>query len=149
MQAEDFTASPYASAVRIFEVVLGGLLYWRLVLSGMRSLSSMIGTGQQTVRARRTIAHVYYLVLGLAALAVGILNPVGLFVTLASAAASSFGGQAGMISIGFVPGREDAPHSYEVGRNWLLLALGVATTAAFALTSSWARQYDRLRPDVR
>lgn len=129
-----FEGVPYATAIRIAEVVLGAILYWKIVMAGMRSLSAMIGTGPQTVRARRTIAHLYYAMVGLSALAVGVLNPVGLFVTVASAAASSFGGQAGMISIGFAPGREDEPHAYSVGRRWAVLAAGIIMVIAFALT---------------
>jgi hypothetical protein len=110
----------------------GGFAYWRLVVLGMRTLAEMIGQGAETRKARRTIAHLFYGVLCLAAVVASLPNPVGLFVTLASATAASFGGNAGLISIGFAT-RPGEARAFRVGRNGMLLAIGLATTAAFAI----------------
>jgi hypothetical protein len=64
---------------------------------------------------------------------VGLLNPVGLFVTIMSAAASSFGGLAGFISIGFAAPGADAPRPFEVARNWAVIAGGGLVLTTFAV----------------
>jgi len=111
----------------------GGGVYVLLVKAGIRTLSRMIGTGPSTMSARKRIAHGFYAVLCLAALLASLLNPIGLFITLASAAAASFGGHAGLISIGFAPGgQQDVPLPFAIERSWLLIAAGGVATLAFA-----------------
>jgi hypothetical protein len=117
---------------RILFAVGGAFAYWRLVVLGMRTLADMIGQGPGTRTARRTVAHVFYAVLCVTAVIASLPNPVGLFVTLASATAASFGGNAGLISIGFAT-RPGEARAFRLGRNWMLLAIGLATTAAFAI----------------
>jgi len=117
---------------RILFAVGGAFAYWKLVVLGMRTLAEMIGQGPETRKARRTIAHLFYAVLCLAAVVASLPNPVGLFVTLASATAASFGGNAGLISIGFAT-RPGEARAFGIGRNWILLAVGLAVTGAFAI----------------
>src|SRR3569623_2647938 len=83
--------------------------------------------------ARRIIAHGYYATIGAVAVLVGLLNPIGMFITIMSAAASSFGGNAGMISVGFaVPGGATTK-SFVIARNWAIVMAGVVVSAGFAL----------------
>ena len=118
---------------RVGESVLGIAAYILLVRAGMRSLTAMLGSGAATRRARGRIAHVYYAACGLGAVVVGLLNPVGLFITVMSAAASSFGGLAGFISIGFAADGPDAPRDFVVARNWLVVVAGLILLVAFAV----------------
>lgn len=69
---------------------------------------------------------------GSACLAVGILNPLGLYVLLASAIASSFGGASGLLWCARLA-RDDEAVTLSVGRNWLWIVGGVALVAAYAL----------------
>src|SRR3546814_12183550 len=62
-----------------------------------------------------------------------LLNPVGLFILLMSAAASSFGGLAGFISIGFAVPKGATETGFAVGRRWPLFVAGLLATLAFAL----------------
>lgn len=118
---------------RVVEVVIGGVAYALIVVKAIRSLATMIGTGPATKSARRTIAHGYYATAGMAAVLTGLLNPVGLLITIMSAAASSFGGLAGFISIGFANRDEAVATPFVIGRNWLLLGAGAGVLIAFAL----------------
>jgi len=111
----------------------GGFAYWQLVKAGMRGLDAMIGQGLATRAARRTIAHLFYLVLCASAVLVGLLNPVGLFITLASAAAATFGGKAGLISIGYATRPDGAAREFAVGRSLVLFVSGLAASIAFAV----------------
>jgi len=118
---------------RAGEFLFGLLVYIWLVRSAIRGLTAMLGDSPATKATRSTIAHGYYLVAGVAAVLTGLLNPVGLFILLMSAAASSFGGLAGFISIGFAVPRGTTETGFAVGRNWPLFATGAFATLAFAL----------------
>lgn len=123
---------PMPLAWRVAEIVAGVLTYILVVRAGIRALSDMLGTGAETRPARCRIAHPFYLASGLGAVLVGLLNPVGLFITIMSAAASSFGGLAGFISIGFAARGPDAPRMFIIRRNWAVIATGALTLLIFA-----------------
>lgn len=118
---------------RVGLFALGALAYWRLVLLGVSTLNAMIGQGPQTKSARQTAAHLFYGVLCVAAVLASLPNPVGLFITLASATAASFGGKAGLISIGFATMPEGEPRAFRIVRGPALLGIGIAASVAFAL----------------
>lgn len=82
---------PLPALWRVAFVLIGGIAYWRLVVLGIRSLAAMIGEAVATNGARKRVAHSYYVTIGAAAVLVGLLNPIGFFITILSAAASSFG----------------------------------------------------------
>ncbi|MBB5716390.1 hypothetical protein [Sphingomonas aerophila] len=114
-------------------VLLVGLIaYVVIVRAAISGLDDLLGTGPATRPARKRIAHTYYAAAGAGAVLVGLFNPVGLFVTIASAAASSFGGLAGFISIGFAARGPDAPRPVTLRRNWAVIAAGVVALALFA-----------------
>lgn len=123
---------PLPSAWRIGFLAFGALIYWRLIVAGIAGLTAMLGDGASTRTARRAIAHLYYGALGLVAVLVGLLNPVGLFITIMSAAAASFGGHAGLISIGFAVPRGTGERGFVIDRNWWVIGAGIAVSAAFA-----------------
>jgi len=118
---------------RAAELGVGVVAYVLLVRAAIRTLTVMLGDSAATGPARRIVAHGYYTTIGVVAVLVGLLNPIGMFITIMSAAASSFGGNAGMISVGFaVPGGQTT-RPFVVRRNWAIVVVGVATSAAFAV----------------
>ena len=118
---------------RVGFIAVGGFVYFRLVMAAISALNAMLGDTAETKVARRRIAHLFYATLGFDAVLVGLLNPVGVVITIMSAAASSFGGNAGFISIGYaVPSGSNA-RSFTIARSWAIFALGVAISAGFAV----------------
>lgn len=124
---------PLPLAWRLGEIALGIAAYVALIIAGNRALNGMIGSGPSTAGSRRRIAHGFYATAGACAVLVGLLNPLGLVITLTSAMASSLGGLAGFISIGYSVGRADAPRPFVLARNWPLAALGMIVLLGFAL----------------
>ena len=118
---------------RAAELAFGIFAYVLLVRAAIRSLTAMLGDSAATGPARRTIAHGYYATIGVAAVLVGLLNPVGIFITIMSAAASSFGGNAGMISIGFAVPHGATTKPFVIGRNWAIVLVGAVVLVGFAL----------------
>jgi hypothetical protein len=128
---------------QIIEIVIGIASYILLVRAAIRALNTMIGKGPATRRVRRLIAHVYYASAGAAAVLVGLLNPVGIVITVMSAAASSFGGLAGFISIGYAVGDEGEAVPIVLHRNLAIVSAGVAASIAFALILGPSLQFRR------
>lgn len=124
---------PYPLAFRALFALGGALAYWRLYLLGNKALSAMIGQGLETKAARRSIAHIFYAVACATAVLVGLLNPIGLFITLASAAAATFGGKAGLISIGYATHDKGEPLPFTIGRSWPIVVAGIMAALAFAI----------------
>ncbi|MBW8882248.1 MAG: hypothetical protein JF615_12745 [Asticcacaulis sp.] len=120
---------PNAMMWRIAMAAGGGLAYVLIGRAAGRLLGQITGEDR---KAGRRIATTFYLAGGTVSVLIGLLNPVGLFVLLASAAASSFGGASGMLWLPrFIKGGNDG--SYTAPRNWLWVIVGVAATAAYAL----------------
>ncbi|MEO5494989.1 MAG: hypothetical protein ABIR08_13295 [Sphingomonas sp.] len=128
---------------QIVEIVIGLASYILLVRAAIGALNSMIGNGPETRRTRRVIAHVYYASAGAAAVLVGLLNPLGIVITVMSAAASSFGGLAGFISIGYAVGNEGEAKPVALRRNLAVVGAGVVVLAAFALILGPSVNYKR------
>ena len=132
---------PMPGIVRVGEILIGVAAYILLVRAGMRSLDAMIGTGPATIASRRRIAHGFYATAGLGAVLVGLMNPVGIVITIMSAAASSFGGLAGFISIGFAGQRAGEPKPFVLARSWPVIATGVAVLIGFAVVLGPSRRF--------
>ena len=115
------------------ELALGVSMYWLIVRTATDTLASMIGSGPMTRTARRVIAHGYYATVGMAAVLTGLLNPVGAVITIMSAAASSFGGLAGFIGVGFATRLSVQQRSFVIARSWPLFLSGAALLLAFAV----------------
>lgn len=124
---------PHAGQFRAAEILAGAAIYFWLVRAAIRALTAMLGGGPATASAQRRIAHGYYATAGVAAVLVGLANPVGITITILSAAASSFGGLAGLISVGFAASRSGEPRPFVIRSHWVLLAAGAATTTVFAV----------------
>jgi len=122
---------PAHAVVRIALIVIGGLAYWRLYLLAARMLAGMLGQGMETKVARRVVAHLFYLTMGLDAVLIGVFNPVGFVITLMSAAASSFGGNAGLISVGYATKEAGEPKPFTIDRSWAALVIGATVSLAF------------------
>lgn len=119
---------PNAPIIRIVMAIAGGGLYFLIGRAAGRLLGRMTGNR----KAGRIVAWTAYFTGGLIALPVGILNPLGLYVLLASAIASSWGGASGLLWCGRLA-RDDDAVTFAVARNWLWILAGVAIVAAYAL----------------
>ena len=75
----------------------GAGLYWAWTVWAMRRLARLTGTDDAGRRTARRLCGAAYGTIGAVALAIGLMNPVGLYVLLASAVASSFGGPSGLL----------------------------------------------------
>ena len=98
-----------------------------------RLFGTLFGGVEGSRRAGRQTAWTAYFTGSGLSLLIGLLNPVGPFITLASAAASSFGGTAGFWNTsGTMPldASEPAP---PIGRNWAWIVAGVGVATADAL----------------
>jgi hypothetical protein len=122
---------PNPMLIRAAEFVFGAAAYGAIVMLAMRTLHAMIGGGAAAKAAQRTIAHGFYLTNGAVALVVGLFNPLGFFIVVFSAMASSFGGTAGLISVGFARSKPPA-RAFHVGRSWAVMGLGVVVAGVFA-----------------
>ncbi|MBA2077579.1 hypothetical protein [Rhodanobacter sp. PCA2] len=118
---------------RIVLTAVGLVAYIGVVKLAIRSLGAMLGGGEQAARTRRQVALTVYIVGGVSALLVGLLNPHGIVITLLSAVAASFGGTAGLFNVAYGPVRPEAPAAFRIARHPALLVAGLATTLAFAL----------------
>ncbi|MBU6269621.1 MAG: hypothetical protein KGN34_18900 [Sphingomonadales bacterium] len=124
---------PWPALWRVGFALGGGAAYFALVRLGMKQVAAMLGQGAVTMAARRTVAHWFYGTICVAAVLASIPNPVGLFITLASAAAASIGGKAGFISIGYATRDVGNAKPFVIERSWGLLVAGVAASTAFAV----------------
>lgn len=93
----------------------------------------MLGDSPATRRARRATGYPYYLTLGIAAVIVGLFNPVGIFITIMSSAASSFGGNAGFLAVAPSIPAGDVQRPFTVPRSLSILACGAIATLGFAV----------------
>jgi hypothetical protein len=118
---------------RAAELGIGVVAYVLLVRAAIRTLTAMLGDSPATGPTRRVIAHGYYATIGVAAVLVGLLNPIGIFITIMSAAASSFGGNAGMVSVGFTVPAGATTKPFVIGRNWAIIVVGAAVLVGFGL----------------
>jgi hypothetical protein len=92
-----FKDAPNWTLWRVGLALGGALLYWLWVRFSMRALGDMTGRDRGGRKLALRISSTAYWTNGIIAVAIGLLNPVGLFVLLASAAASSFGGASGFL----------------------------------------------------
>lgn len=133
--------APYPLAFQVAETIIGGVSYFLLVRAAIRTLKAMIGSGPQSRDSHRRIAHIYYATVGFGAVVVGLMNPVGIKITIMSAAASSFGGLAGFISIGYAVGGSGSAKPFIINRQWSIIVCGAAMLAAFAAIFGPSRHF--------
>lgn len=115
-------------------MVAGGLAaYYGVIRLASRSLDAMIGGGEASTPLRKLIPMTLYLVSGAVAIIVGLFNPLGIFILLASAMASTFGGMAGLFNVAYRAPPAGPTLDFVVPRCWLVIALGAVAVLGFAL----------------
>ena len=82
---------------RVLLAVGGGLLYGLIAWLAVRLLAGVTGADETGRRNAMRISLISYAAIGVVALVIGLMNPVGVFILLASAVASSFGGPSGLM----------------------------------------------------
>ena len=82
---------------RVLLGIGGFLLYWAWAIVAMRRLAQLTGADDPGRRQARLLSWTSYFTIGCVAFVIGLLNPVGWFILLASAVASSFGGPSGLL----------------------------------------------------
>lgn len=119
---------------RLLLAVGGGLLYWAWAIVAMRLLVRLTGADDAGRRQARLLCWISYATIGGIAFAIGLLNPVGFFVLLASAIASSFGGCSGLLWAPFYL-RTGAPavQPLAIGRSWGWIAAAIVLVLAEGL----------------
>ena len=112
----------------------GGLLYWAWAIVAMRRLATMTGADEAGRKIARKLAWTSYFTIGCIAFAIGLMNPVGLFILLASAIASSFGGPSGLLWGPFyIRAGAPAADPLAITRSWGWIVIAVAMVLAEGL----------------
>jgi hypothetical protein len=111
---------------------LGLVAYTAAIRLTGRLLGTVFGGVDGARREARRVTITAYLTGSTLSLLIGLLNPVGVFITLASAAASSFGGTAGFWSAPSALPLDGSRPAPRVERNWLWIVGGAAVAAAYA-----------------
>lgn len=124
---------PQRTLWQLGSTALGALLSFGGLFAGLRLLDPFLGW-ERGLRRRRAVglALVPYLVIGLASVAAGALNPTDPLLILTSAAASSFGGNAFMawLPLWVRSERPTTPRDpLTIGRSWPWIIAGVAALA--------------------
>jgi hypothetical protein len=123
----------HALSWRIAMALLGAAAYFFAALASARGVGALLG-GTFGARWRaRLIAWTAYFTGGVVSVLIGLLNPVGAFIVIASAAASSFGGVSGLLWLAELAPRNDREESFTVSRSWPLLLAALVLAAAYAL----------------
>jgi hypothetical protein len=114
---------------------LGGfLLYWAWAIVAMRRLAKLTGADEAGRRLARRLCWTSYFTIGCLAFAIGLMNPVGLFILLASAVASSFGGPSGLLwGPYYIRGGAPAADPIRIARSWGWIVVAVAIVLAEGL----------------
>lgn len=123
---------PWPWAWRVLLFAVGLVAYVAVTRKAIGMMGVMLGGGPAAQRTQWTVAMTLYVVGGVAALLVSLFNPLGIFITLVSAVASSFGGTAGLFNVAYARSRELPSTDFAVGRRPSLLVAGVVLTMAFA-----------------
>lgn len=119
---------------RVLLAVGGGLLYWAWAIVAMRRLAKLTGADEAGRRLARTLSWTSYFTIGCIALAIGLMNPIGLFILLASAIASSFGGPSGLLwGPNSIRAGAPAVTPLVITRSWSWIVVAVAVVLAEGL----------------
>ena len=118
-------------SARIAMVVGGVLAYLALSLGAGRMLARLVGGGRAD-RARR-VAFTTYIAGGVTAVLISLANPIGLVITILSAAASSLGGTAGLFwTVRMMP-KSTVAADWSLPRSWPWIAVGGVAVAVYAV----------------
>jgi pimeloyl-ACP methyl ester carboxylesterase len=122
---------PHPFAWRAGLFLIGLFAYIRIVRLSTKALHAMIGGGDDAAATQRKVALGFYFIFGGLAVLIGLVNPVGIVITITSALASTFGGTAGMITIARRKAVSE-PIPFAVGGSIPLLLCGLAVAITFA-----------------
>lgn len=120
------------AGIGYLEAFVGIGAYALLVRTAARTLTTLLGDGLASLPARLEVTRTYYISAGVAALLVGALNPIGVFVTIMSAMASTFGGLAGLFRVGSKVSASGSDRPFQFPRNKTVVVVGMAIFVAFA-----------------
>jgi hypothetical protein len=119
---------------RIGLAIGGLLLYWLWVRWSVRELGDMTGRDEAGRALARRVSNTAYWIHGVIAVVIGLLNPIGIFVLLASAAASSFGGASGLLwGPRYLRAGPPAAQPFVIRRNWAWIIFALALVVGVAL----------------
>jgi hypothetical protein len=118
---------------RIVLGVAGALLYLLVAREAARLLGRLLGGTESRRKDACAIAWTAYFTGGIVSVLIGLLNPVGIFIVIASAAASSLGGASGLLWLTFLIPPSEVEGALSVPRSWIWIVMGMAATAAYAL----------------
>jgi len=121
---------------RAVAAVGGGVAYMLFAIFAMRQMERLIGgSGEGRVARAQRLAVISYLTGAIVSVLIGLLNPNGLFITLASAAAASIGGTSALLWMMQMMDRkretQQACFSMPPSTAWMVT--GVVVTLVFAL----------------
>ena len=121
---------------RLALTVLGAAGYILVIVISLRKMDRLVGgAGRARVAHAQKLALSSYLTGALMAVLVGLLNPQGIFIVLASAAASTLGGTSGLVWMMQMLDRKKpaALPPLQLERSWLWVGLGVVVAVLYAL----------------
>lgn len=123
---------PWPWFCRAILFAVGLLVYIAVTRQAIRMMAVMLGGDELARRVQRRIAMTIYLIGGVLAVLVSLINPLGIVITLISAVASSFGGTAGLFNVAYAKSRDQPPQDFVIGRHYAIVAAGLLVTLAFA-----------------
>lgn len=121
---------------RILLSLLGALTYGLTIRQMLRTLSDMLGgSGSERPQQAQRLALTAYLTGGLVSVLIGLLNPQGIFILLASAAAASLGGSSALAwAMRFVSPNAPTPKPLmTLPRQWVWIGVGLLFTLIYGL----------------
>ncbi|WEN16426.1 hypothetical protein PY254_07125 [Rhodanobacter sp. AS-Z3] len=123
---------PWPWLWRVVLFAVGLFFYIVVTRRAIRMLGAMLGGGEPARQAQRRIAMTIYLIGGVSAVLVSMVNPLGIVITLISAVASTFGGTAGLFNVAYAKPRDESPRDFVIGRHQAIIVAGVLMMLAFA-----------------
>lgn len=111
----------------------GAILYLSVLRVMARTLAGLVGGTEGGKRLGRAITVTAYVTGGLLAVLIGLLNPVGIAVTVASAAASSFGGTAGYLGLFRWLPLDGRIRTLVLRRNWAVIGAALCVASLYAV----------------
>lgn len=122
---------PAWPVVRWLMAAAGGVLYWLCARLAVRALAGLTGADEAGRRLARRLAATAYWTIGCVALVIGLMNPVGVYILLASAVASSFGGPSALLwAPRYLRPGPPADPPFVLARRWGWIAVGAALVVA-------------------
>ena len=117
---------------RIGLAVIGGALYFLIARAAARMIGKLVGGSVAGRGAARAIAWTAYFTGGVISVLIGLMNPVGIFIVIASAAASSFGGASGLLWLARFTPQNGLAGTLALQRNWAVIVVAIIASAAYA-----------------